>query len=171
MFSKVRDHSCELIIVIMVEKLRQRHCPVEPGVNNFFVFRFVSRNKVVHGRNVTALFDRDGLSGFDHQGGKSSSFWADLVGCDSTNGVDDPCVVAQTVDFLLGVVDAEFAVVLDECGAPKVEGAKAVLNDVGLENGLSFTEKRLTQTLAVGQIRSRKCLERSCGICFWRPDP
>jgi hypothetical protein len=33
------------------------------------------------------------------------------------------------------------------------------LNDVGSKNGLSFAEKCLTQTFAVGQIRSGKSLE------------
>ncbi len=141
MFSNVCDHSCELIIVIMVEKLGQRHCPVQPGVDDFFVLQFVSRNEVVHSGNVTTVSDGDGLSGFDRQWRKISGFWADLVGCDSTNGVDNPCVVTQTVDFLLGVVDAKFAVGLDEFGTTKVEGAKAVMNNVGLENGSSPRRK------------------------------
>ncbi len=103
---------------------------------------------------MTTVSDRDGLSGFDCQRGKSSGFGADLVGGDGTNGVDNPCVVTQTVDFLLGVVNAKFAVGLDQCGAPKVEGAKAVFNDVGLEYGSSFAEKCVTQMFAICQIGS-----------------
>ncbi len=159
MFSKVCDHSCKLIIVIVVEKLQQRHCPVKPGVDDFFFLRFVSQNEVVHCRNVTTMSDCDCLSRFDHQRGESSGLGADLVGSNGTDRVDDPCVVTQTVDFLLGVVNVEFAIGLDQCCTPKVEGAKAVLNDVGLEYGSSFAEKHLTQTFAVCQIGSGKCLE------------
>jgi hypothetical protein len=73
---------------------------------------------VVHRRDVTTVSDRDCLSGFDCQRGESSGLGADLVGSDGTDRVDDPCVIAQTVDFLLSVVNAEFAISPDQCCAP-----------------------------------------------------
>ena len=82
-----------------------------------------------------------------------------MVGCDGSNGIDDPSVVTQTVNFLPGAVDTEFAVVFDQRGCSKVQGAKAVLNNVDLKNGSSFTEKRLSQTFTVGQIGGRKSLK------------
>ena len=78
-----------------------------------------------------------------------------MVGCDGPDGIDDPSVVTQTVDFLPGAVDTEFAVVFDQRGGSKVQGAKAILNNVGLKNGSSFTEKRLSQTFSICQIRGR----------------
>jgi len=87
---------------------------------------------VVHGGNVTSLFDRNCLSRFDCVWGERVVPWANLVCRDGANGVDDPSVVAKVVDFLPGIVNAEFAVGLDERGTTQVEGAQAVFHDVCL---------------------------------------
>ncbi len=87
---------------------------------------------MVHCRNVTSMADRDRLSGFDCHRRKSSGPWADLVCSDGNNGINNPRVVAKAVNFLPCAVNSEFAIGLDQCHAPKVEGAKAVLNNVGL---------------------------------------
>ncbi len=87
---------------------------------------------MVHCRNVTAVYDRDCLSKFDCHRGKSSGPGADLVRSDGTNGINDSRFVSQAVNFLPCAVDAEFAIGLYQCCAPKVKGAKAVLNNVGL---------------------------------------
>ncbi len=99
---------------------------------------------MVHGRNVTSRLDCNGLARFDRHCRKGTCFRAYLVGCNGTDGINDPSVVTQTVNFLPGAVDPEFAVVLDQRGGAKVEGAQAVLNNIGLKNGSSFTEKRLS---------------------------
>jgi hypothetical protein len=99
------------------------------------------------------------LSRFDRHLRKSSSFGADLVCSNGANGVNDPCVVDKAVDFLPCAVNLEFAICFDQGGAPKVEGAQAVMNNVGLKNGLSLAEKHLTQTLSVGQVGSGKSSE------------
>ncbi len=114
---------------------------------------------MVHCRNVTTLCDRDRMTRFDCQWGESTGLGADLVFSDCTNGIDDPRVVAQAVNILPGAVDSEFSIGLDQCCAPKVEGAKAVFHNVGLKHRSSFAEKRLTQTFAVCQIGSGKGLE------------
>ena len=143
----------------MVEKLGQRHCPIEPWVDDFFFFWFISWNEVVNHWNVAPLGDCGRLSGFDRHQGERASPGAHLVHCDGANWIDHPCIVAKDEDFLLGAVNAEFAVCLDESGAPKLKGAKAIFNDIGLKNRLSFAEKRLTQAFAVCQIGGGKCLE------------
>ena len=84
---------------------------------------------------MTSGLDSDGLTGFDRQCRKRTCFWANLVGCDGANGIDDPSVVTQTVNFLPGAVDPKFAVVFDQRGGAKVQGSKAILNNVGLKNG------------------------------------
>ncbi len=114
MLSNVCNHSCELNVVVVVEKLRQRHCPVEPGIEDFHVLRVVSGNEVVHGRNVASCFDGDGLAQLDGEGLQRSSFRAYLACHDGSDGVDEPSVVAQAVELLRGVVDLEFAVVFYE---------------------------------------------------------
>ncbi len=77
---------------------------------------------MVHGGDITALLDRHRLSGFDREWGERVVLGADLVCCDGANGVDNPGVVAKVVDLLPGIVNAEFAVRLDERGAAKVKG-------------------------------------------------
>ncbi len=143
----------------MVEKLQQRHCPMEPWVDDFFFFWFISQNEVVNRWDVATLCDSDCPSGFDHHRGERVSPGAHLVHCDGANWIDHPCVVAKAEDFLLGAVNVEFAVCLDQCSAPKVKGAQAVFNNISLKNGPSLAEKCLSQTFAVCQIRSGKTLE------------
>ncbi len=114
---------------------------------------------MVNGRDVAPLCDSDRLFGFARHQGEHASPGAHLVCRDGANGVDHPCVVTEAEDFLLGAVNAEFAVCLDQCSAPKVKGAQAVLNDIGMKHGSSLAEKHFTQTFAVCQIRSGKSLE------------
>jgi hypothetical protein len=73
--------------------------------------------------------------------------------------IDHPCVVAKAEDFLLGAVNLEFTVCLDQCSTPKVKGAQAVFNNIGLKHRTSLAEKRLSQTFAVCQIGGGKSLE------------
>ncbi len=65
----------------------------------------------------------------------------------------------QAVDFLPGVVDAEFAVVFDEGSAPQIKGPKAVIHDVSLQNRAALTEKCFAQMFAVGLVGRGKSLE------------
>ncbi len=108
---------------------------------------------MVHGGNVTSLFDRNCLSRFDGEWRERVVPGANLVCRDGANGVDDRSVVAKVVNFLPGTVNVEFAVCLDERGTTKVEGAQAVLNDVGLQHQSTVTEKGVAQAFAVGQVR------------------
>ena len=104
---------------------------------------------MVHGVNVTALFDCNCLSRFDGEWRERVVPGANLVCCDGANGVDDPSVVAKVVNFLPGTVNAEFAVCLDERGTTQVEGTQAVLNDVCLQHRSAVTEESAAQALAV----------------------
>ncbi len=108
---------------------------------------------MVHGGNVTSLFDRNCLSRFDCEWQERVVHWANLVCRDGANGVNDPSVVAKVVDFLPGTVNAEFAVGLDERGTTQVEGAQAVFHDVCLQQRPSITEEGAAQALAIGQVR------------------
>ena len=81
---------------------------------------------MVHGGNVTSLFDRNCLSRFDGEWRERVVPGANLVCRDGANGVDDPSVVAKVVNFLPGTVNLEFAVSLDERGATQVEGTQGV---------------------------------------------
>ena len=105
----------------MVVELWQSDCPIKPSGMDFHVSGIIACDDMVHGGNVTTVSDRDGLSGFDRQRGKSSGFGADLVHGNGTHWVNEPGVVAQTVDFLPGAVDTELAVVFDEGGAPEIK--------------------------------------------------
>ena len=107
---------------------------------------------MVHGRNVTSLFDCNCLSGLDGEGRERVVPGANLVCRNGANGVDNPSVVAKVVNFLPGTVNAEFAVSLDERGATQLEGAQAVLNDVCLQHRVAITEESVAQALAVCQV-------------------
>ncbi len=89
---------------------------------------------MVHCGDVATDLNCDWVSGFDCDGRQCICFRANLVGHDGPDGVDEPCVVPQAVDFLPGAVDPEFAVALNEGGTAQVEGTKAVVNDVCLQN-------------------------------------
>ena len=140
-FSNVRDHSCELSSVLMVEKFWQRHGPVEPGVEDFGLFRVICGNKVIHGWNVATSGDLDLLSWFDYKWRKCVSFGADLVGGNGADGVHKPRVVPEAVDFLPGGGDPELAIAFDERRAAMVERAKTVIDNVCLENRAALAEK------------------------------
>ncbi len=86
---------------------------------------------MVHCGDVAACLNCDRMSGFDCDGQQRVSFRANLVGPD---GVDEPCVVSETVDFLPGAVDPEFAVAFDEGGTAQIERSKAVADNVCLQN-------------------------------------
>ncbi len=87
---------------------------------------------MVHGRNVASDLDCDRLARFDGEGRQHSGLGANLVCGDCSDGVDEPGVVAQTVDFLPGAVYYEFAIVFGEGCAPQVKRPQTVIDDVGL---------------------------------------
>ncbi len=134
MLSNVLDHSCELRGVLMVEKFWQRHGPVEPRVEDLRVLRIIHGDQVVHCGDVAACLNCDRVSRFDGDGRQHICFRANLVGGDGPDGLDEPCVVSQAVDFLPGAVNPEFAVAFNEGGTAQIEGAKAVADDVCLQN-------------------------------------
>ena len=72
---------------------------------------------MIHYGDFAAGIDCDGMSGFDLDGQQSTGFRANLVCGNGTDGVDNPGIVAQAVNFFPGAVNPEFAVVLDEGGA------------------------------------------------------
>ena len=113
MLSNVLDHSCELGSVFMVEKFWQRHGPVEPGVQDVGLFRIVSRDEVIHRGNIATRSNFDLLSRHDGEQRESVCFWANLVRGNGADGVHQPCVVPEAVNFLPGGGDSEFAIVFD----------------------------------------------------------
>ncbi len=92
----------------------QCHSPIEPGRVDLHVFRIISRDDMVHGGNVAALLDCNGLASADCQRRKASSLGANMVCGDRTYWVHEPCVVLKAEDFFLCVRDFEFAIVIDQ---------------------------------------------------------
>jgi hypothetical protein len=74
------------------------------------------------------------MSGFNGDGQQRVCLRANLVCSDCPDGVDQPRVVPQAVDFFPGAVDPEFAVVFDEGGTAQVEKTQAVADNVCLQN-------------------------------------
>ncbi len=58
----VCDHRHELFIVVVVEKMRQSHCPIKPGGYYFHIFGFISGDDVLHCQNVATGSDCDCLA-------------------------------------------------------------------------------------------------------------
>ena len=98
----------------MVEKFWQRHGPVEPGVQNVGLFRIVSGDEVVHRGNIATRSNLDLLSRLDGEWRESVCFWTDLVCGYGADGVHQPRVVPEAVNFLPGGGDSELAVVFDK---------------------------------------------------------
>ena len=97
----------------MVEKFWQRHGPVEPGVQNVGLFRIVSGDEVIHRGNIATRSNLDLLSRLDGERRESVCFGANLVRGNGADGVHQPCVVPEAVNFLPGGGDSEFAIVFD----------------------------------------------------------
>ncbi len=55
--SNICDHSCKFFAAMVIEKLRQSHCSVEPGGNNFHAFGLVSGDQMIHCWYVAAWCD------------------------------------------------------------------------------------------------------------------
>ncbi len=87
---------------------------------------------MVHGWNVASRLDLDRLAQFDGEGQQRTGLGTNLVCSDGTNGVDEPGVVAQTVDLFPGSLYSKFAVVFNEGGAPEVKRTQTVVDDVSL---------------------------------------
>ena len=121
--SNVLDHSCELGSVFMVEKFWQRHGPVEPGVQDVGLFRIVSGDEVIHRGNIATRSNLDLLSRLDGERRESVGFGADLVCGNGSDGVHQPRVVPEAVNFLPGGGDLELAVVFDKGRTAQVKGA------------------------------------------------
>ena len=120
--SNVLDHSCELGSVFMVEKFWQRHGPVEPGVQDVGLFRIVSGDEVIHRGNIATRSNLDLLSRLDGERRESVCFGANLVRGNGADGVHQPCVVPEAVNFLSGGGDSELAVVFDKGRTAQVKG-------------------------------------------------
>ena len=122
--SNVLDHSCELGSVFVVEKFWQRHGPVEPGVEDVCVFRVVGGDEVIHRGNIATRGNLDLLSRLDGERRERVGFWADLVCSNGADGVHQPRVIPEAVNFLPGGGDSEFAIVLDKGGTAQVKGSQ-----------------------------------------------
>jgi len=120
--SNVLDHSCELGSVFMVEKFWQRHGPVEPGVQDVGLFRVVGGDEVIHCGNIATRSDLDLLSRLDGERRESVCFGANLVRGNGADGVHQPCVVPEVVNFLPGGGDSEFAIAFNQGRTAQVEG-------------------------------------------------
>ena len=120
--SNVLDHSCELDSVFMVEKFWQRHGPVEPGVQDVGLFRVIGGDEVIHRGNIATRSNLDLLSRLDGERRESVCFGANLVRGNGANGVHQPCVVPEAVNFFPGGSDSEFAIVFDQGRTAQVEG-------------------------------------------------
>ncbi len=121
-FSNVLYHSCELNSVFVVEKFWQRHGPVEPGVEDVGLFRIVGGDEVIHRGSVATRSNLDLLSRLDGERRQCVSFGADLVSGNGADGVHQPCVVSEAVNFLPGGGDSELAVVSDKGRTAQVKG-------------------------------------------------
>ena len=103
------------------------------------------------------------LSRLDSERRESVCFGANLVRGNGADGVHQPCVVPEAVNFLPGGGDSELAVVLDKGRTAQVKGTQAVSDNVSFKNGASIAKKCFTHTLAIGQVRRGKRLE-SLGV-------
>ncbi len=106
----------------MVEKFWQRHGPVEPGVEDVSLFIVVGGDEVIHRGNIATRSNLDLLSRLDGERRKSVGFGADLVCGNGADGVHQPRVVPEAVNFLPGGGDSELAVVLDKGRTAQVKG-------------------------------------------------
>ncbi len=77
---------------------------------------------MIHRGNIATRSNLDLLSRLNGERRKSVCFGADLVCGNGANGVHQPRVVPEAVNFLPGGGDSELAVVLDKGRTAQVKG-------------------------------------------------
>ncbi len=101
---------------------------------NLHVLSLVSCDDVVHGPDIAAGVQFDGVSWFDLDRRNSLHFRTDVVCADSPEGVHHIGAAVQAEDLFLGIPNRDFASLLDVIGAGQVEWSNTRFGQVGEED-------------------------------------
>jgi len=148
-----------LLSILVIKKLCQSHCPVQPGCSDFKIIGVFGSNDVINCLNLTTWLYFDCLTRCNCDRQSTFSLGANLVGSYCAYWVHQPCIVTKTKNLLPCIRNAEFAVGLDKCSCAQEEWPETVVDEIYFEDRTALAEESLPLTATSGQIGWRKSLK------------